>query len=121
MMNKLFALLLTLLPLAAMADVPVNAPPSVKLSFVAATKYTDGSVFPTGAVVNYHVFGAEKGGNKVEIGSITATNTNINVGLQVGKEYCYIVYTEVAGVYSAGSNEACKKFLQPGDVTITIT
>lgn len=124
MKTALAAIALLLLPFALRAAEPVNAAPQVKLSFSAATKFTNGTDFPVGAVVRYHVFGALKGAEKFLVGSpITATNTTISVGLEMGKTYCYVVYTEVngSGIFSAASNEACKSFDQPASVTITIT
>lgn len=118
------AIALLLLPFALRAAEPVNAAPQVRLSFTAAAKFTSGTDFPVGAVVRYHVFGALKGAEKFLIGTpISATSATISTGLEMGKTYCYVVYTEVNGngIFSAASNEACKSFDQPASVTITIT
>lgn len=96
------------------------------ITFEPSTRYTDGTVYPTGAVVSYDLYQGLRGAAKTRVGTVTSGG-NITTGLLTGNEYCWDVVTLVkigtaAAVESAHSTEACKSFAgTPSVVTITVT
>lgn len=92
------------------------------ISFMAPTKYTDGSDIAAGTAISYAVYQAERGKVKAKVATITTTSASITTGLTPGVEYCFAVTAIVAGVESAQSGEGCKlvPLLVPQAVVITV-
>lgn len=94
---------------------------SATITFTRPTQYTDGTTIPTGTAITYNVYqGARGSTTKTRVGTITATATTINSGLQPG-ETCWQVATVANGVESTLSNEGCKTFPWPATESVTIT
>src|SRR5687767_13360218 len=111
-------LAITLLLLSAVAS--AQTPRSATITFSRPTKYTDGTDIATGTALSYKVLQGAKGTAKTVVGTITATATTINAGLQPG-ETCWQIIVVANGVESAASNEACKTFPFPSTEAVTIT
>lgn len=120
----LYSLLLALLMLWAINSY-AQAANVATITFSPSTQYTDGTAYPSGAVVSYSLWQGVKGTARVKVGSVTSGGS-ITTGLLTGNEYCFDVTTVVtiAGVAteSAHSLPGCKKFDgSPGVVVITVT
>ena len=122
MKNKLLLLLLIAASFPALAQTANTA----TITFAPSTVYSDGTPYPSSAVVTYDLYQGVKGGSKVRVGTFTSGGS-ITTGLLTGNEYCWDVVTlvkigTVATESSAHSTEACKNFKgTPGVVTITVT
>lgn len=119
-----FAFLLVVLAWCATAN--AQAVNTATITFSASTTYTDGTAYPSGAVVAYDLYQGVKGAPKVKVGTIVSGGA-VNTGLLTGIEYCWDVVTVVKVgtapvTQSDHSAEACKNFAgKPGVVTITVT
>lgn len=96
------------------------------ITFQASTAYTDGTAYPTGAVVTYDLYQGIKGATRVKVGTVTSGGS-ITTGLLTGNEYCWDVVTVLkvgtaSAIESDHSLAACKNFAgKPGVVIITVT
>lgn len=104
------------------AQSPAN---TATITFAPSTAYSDGTAYPSGAVVSYSLWQGVKGATRVKVGSVTSGG-QITTGLLTGNEYCWDVTTVlvIGGVAaeSPHSLAACKKFDgTPGVVVITVT
>jgi hypothetical protein len=116
-MRSIVAAILLTFAFAATAQTPRTA----TITFSRPTSYTDGTPIASTTALSYKVFQGAKGStSKTLVGTITATSTTINSGLQPG-ETCWQVVVTANGVDSAQSNEACKTFAFPPTDTVTIT
>jgi hypothetical protein len=118
---KYFAALLILFAVTAQAQTPRSA----TITFAPSTTYTDGTAYPSGAVVSYNLWQGLKGASRVKVGTVTSGG-QVTTGLLTGNEYCWDVTTVVtiggSATESAHSLAACKKFDGvPSVVTITVT
>lgn len=123
----LFALALFLAGVfAAYKAVAQSQPNTATITFSPSTTYTDGTAYPTGAVVVYDLYQGIKGATKTRVGAFSSGGS-INTGLLTGNEYCWDVVTVVKVgtapvTLSDHSAEACKNFAgKPGVVVITVT
>lgn len=119
--------LLTLAVIAAFCFTAAyaQAANTATITFAPSTAYTDGTAYPSGAVVSYSLWQAPKGATRVKVGSVVSGGS-ITTGLLTGVEYCWDVTTVVtisgAATESAHSVAACKKFDGvPSVVVITVT
>lgn len=126
------AALLVLLVIGALAmlfvtykAVAQSQPNTATITFSPSTQYTDGTPYPSNAVVSYSLWQGLKGAPRVKVGSVTSGGA-ITTGLVTGNEYCWDVTTVVSiggvATESAHSVAACKKFDGvPSVVVITVT
>lgn len=112
--------------LVAIVCAAAYAANTATITFSPSTGYSDGTAYPSGAVVTYDLYQAPKGATKVKVGTVVSGGS-ISTGLATGVEYCWDVVTVVKigtapATESIHSNEACKAFVgAPGVVTITVT
>lgn len=116
-MKKLIPLLIGLLAVSA---VQAQETRTATITFARPTHYVDGTEITAGIAVTYNVYQGARGSTKTLAGTITATATTINSGLQPG-ETCWQVTAVANGVESAMSNEGCKTFPWPATQTVIIT
>jgi hypothetical protein len=95
------------------------------ITFSPSTQYTDGTAYPSGAVVSYNLWQGLKGATRVKVGAFSSGGS-ISTGLLTGSEYCWDVTTVVTiggvATESAHSVADCKKFDgTPSVVVITVT
>lgn len=108
------------------ASVSAQGANSATITFTPSTQYTDGTSYPSGAVVTYDLYQGLKGVTRVKVGTVTSGGS-ITTGLLTGNEYCWDVVTVLKVgatpvLESAHSLPACKSFTgTPGVVTITVT
>jgi hypothetical protein len=111
--------------LAFCASAYAQAANTATITFSPSTQYTDGTAYPSGAVVSYNLWQGLKGASRVKVGTVTSGGS-ITTGLLTGNEYCWDVTTVVtiggSATESAHSLEACKRFDgKPSVVVITVT
>ena len=102
-----------------------SQPNTATITFSPSTTYTDGTPYPSNAVVSYSLWQGLKGAPRVKVGAFTSGGS-VTTGLLTGNEYCWDVTTVVSiggvATESAHSLAACKKFDGvPTVVVITVT
>ncbi len=126
MKSKILSFLIATLVMFALPALAQSAN-TATITFSPSATYSDGTAYPTTALVTYELYQGVKGATKAKVG-VFSSGGSITTGLLTGNEYCWDIVTVVRLVAggtpseSAHSNEACKKFIgTPGTVTITVT
>jgi hypothetical protein len=121
-----YLLIIALMAIGTVCSIAyAQAANTATITFSPSTAYTDGTAYPSGAVVSYNLWQGLKGAARVKVGAFSSGGS-ITTGLLTGNEYCWDVTTVVtivgSATESAHSVAACKKFDgSPGVVVITVT
>lgn len=97
--------------LVLVGGVAVAAPPSATLTWVAPTKYTDGTTIPSTVALSYSVYQGLQGAAKTKVAAgVVPLTYSVTTGLSPNTTVCWEVTTTAGGQESARSVEACKTF-----------